>query len=76
MSDTLVSEEVRVSVAGLHPYDRAREDRRRRSAAMERAKTALAQIDENLRLRPLPSVALALALGFVAARVAVAFASR
>lgn len=71
MSDVLVSEEVRVSVAGMH-----RPDLGTQSTAMERTKTALAQLDENLRLRPVPSVALALALGFVAARLAVAYSSR
>jgi ElaB/YqjD/DUF883 family membrane-anchored ribosome-binding protein len=70
MSDVLVSDEVRVSVAGVHARDRAPDQRPRQSAAMKRAKTALAQFDENLRLRPLPSVALALALGFIAARLA------
>lgn len=66
MSDTLISEEVRVSVSGVH----APEDRRRRQPAMQRTRTALSHVDANLRRRPLASVALALALGFVAARLA------
>lgn len=72
MSDTLVSEEVRVSVSGVHEP----EERRRMRTPMKRAKAALSQVDESLRLRPLPSIALALALGFVSARVAMTLASR
>ncbi len=68
MSDVLVSKEARITASGGHssvPLQHPRQP-----AAMERAKTTLAQFDENLRLRPLPSVALALALGFIAARLA------
>ena len=74
MSDTLVSEEVRVSVAGMRPAGVA-PDKGRRSARA-RTKSAFSQLDENLRTRPLPTVALALALGFVAARVAAAITAR
>lgn len=71
MSDVLVSEEVRVSVD-----DVPKPGPRPQSTALERTKSALGQLDENLRLRPLPTVALALALGFVAARMAVAISAR
>lgn len=68
MSDVLISEEDRITGSGGHgslPFQHPRQ-----SAAIERAKTVIALFDENVRLRPLPSVALALALGFIAARLA------
>lgn len=68
MSDLLISEEVSVSVPGVR--NRTPDQHPRQSAAIERAKTVIALFDENVRLRPLPSVALALALGFIAARLA------
>ena len=54
------------------------ENREKKSSAdfrrqnFERPTGMLAQLDENLRQNPLPTTALALALGFVAARLAAA----
>jgi hypothetical protein len=68
MSDTLAPEHL----TAAHVRGQTHKRRRAQSSPdIGRMKNALAQVDENLRQRPLPTIALALALGFVAARLAI-----
>ena len=68
MSETLAPDHL----TAAHVRGQTYKGRRAQSSPdIGRMKNALAQVDENLRQRPLPTIALAIALGFVAARLAI-----